>query len=262
MPKKDGIGYGEFTGTKIFHLGKIFEMHMAITQAVLNRITSFMQQYRYIDVTAGKGETPDGNFGSPIIFLQKVNSDKFYKPYKVDLIEKKRDNYQALMENVQKACDDNEWGGQVISYHHGKYQEIIPKILDRERDNELGLIFVDHSGDLPDFEILSYIARVRPRMEILIYLSATNVKRINHDSGKRLSDYMSDIGKQYWLVRKPIKRDSHQWTFLLGSNTDIFKDYKRINFYRIDSKEAQEILLKLDLTENERFEIIQPRLFE
>lgn len=126
----------------------------------------------------------------------------------------------------------------------------------------MGLVFVDPSGDLPDFETLQYIARVRPRMEILIYISTTNIKRLYQHRHKLLSDYMAEVGKAYWLVRKPLKQDPHKWTFLLGSNVPLFKDYKSIGFMRLDSQEAQRFFPTLNLTARQRREQNQPRLLD
>ncbi|HRW98441.1 MAG TPA: hypothetical protein P5280_03075, partial [Cyclobacteriaceae bacterium] len=63
MPKEDGIGYGELTEVKVQHLEKIYTMHLCVTQAVLNKNTFFRQSYRYLDLTAGKGFSPNGILG-------------------------------------------------------------------------------------------------------------------------------------------------------------------------------------------------------
>jgi hypothetical protein len=127
--------------------------------------------------------------------------------------------------------------------------------------NEFGLIFVDPSGDLPDFECLKYIAEMRPKMEILIYIASTNVKRTFQFTEKRLADYIESVGKSNWLIRKPISWDKFKWTFLLGSNTSLFKDYKSIGFYRLESHQGQRILEKLNLTEKEQIESKQYKMF-
>jgi hypothetical protein len=72
MPIENGIGFGEYTELKIQHLAKIFEMHLSITRAVLNKHRYFCQTYHYVDATAGRGSTPDTIKGSPIVFLEKV----------------------------------------------------------------------------------------------------------------------------------------------------------------------------------------------
>jgi hypothetical protein len=97
-------------------------------------------------------------------------------------------------------------------------------------------------------------------MEILIYISSTVVKRVFPYRGRKLADYMAIVGKKFWLIRKPESWDKYKWTFLLGANTDIFKDYKSINFFRHDSAQGEEAFQELNLTEEERHNAIQPRL--
>ena len=262
MPKVDDVGYGQFTGLKMEFLSKIFDMHLVVTQAVLDRQSFFKQVYKYIDVTAGKGYVPNSTIpGSPLVFLDAIHSDKFHKPFEAHFIEKKKMNFQELKENVYTYAKQNRWKiEEAVHYHHGSYQEIIPELLSTVNTRELGLIFIDHSGELPIFDTINYITRMRTRMEILIYLSARVIKRIHHLTGKSLLDYMQEVSKEFWLIKKPVKWDNMEWTFLLGSNVDIFKDYKKIDFYRLDSDEAQSFFPKLNLTSKERMEKIQPKL--
>lgn len=259
MPKVDNVGYGELTPVKITTLSKIFNMHLTITQNVVRKNSYYKQAYRYIDLTAGKGYTPDGKInGSPLVFLNSVNSGILQTPFKVDIIECNEQNYAELKANVKGHCQQNGWDSGNVDFHFGKYENIIPELLPSVNEVELGLVFVDPSGNLPDFETLGYIARMRPRMEILVYIPTTNVKR---QRGKLLSDYMKEMKKEYWLVRKPFSWDKHKWTFLLGcSHPTIFKGYKGIDFVRLDSPEAEGFFPKLNLSAKQRMKQIQPEL--
>jgi len=177
MPIENGVGYGEYTGVKIEHLSKILAMHMAITQAVIKKHASYYEpEYRYIDLTAGKGSTPDGSAGSPIVFLDKASDPKFDIPFRADLIEREASNIEELKKAVSAHPMGKSEQGKVI-FHLGNYESVAPQLFKSKKDFELGLVYVDPTGDLPDFKTLAYITNMRPRMEILLYLSATNIKR-------------------------------------------------------------------------------------
>ena len=262
MPIEDGIGYGEYTGIKIEHLSKILAMHMAITQAVIKKHASYYEpEYRYIDLTAGKGSTPDGNLGSPIIFLNRANEAKFDIPFRADLIEREKSNIDELGRVISAHPINASQQGKVYFYNDN-YESVIPQLFKSQKDIELGLVYVDPTGDLPDFKSLAYISNMRPRMEILLYLSATNIKRQFRQTQKLLADFLSETGKQHWLIRKPFKGDKHQWTFLLGSNSDLFKPYRSIRsyFYLLNSPEGQQVFEKMNLSQDQQIEQKQPRL--
>ena len=70
--------------------------------------------------------------------------------------------------------------------------------------------------------------------------------------------YVNKIDKKCWLIREPYGKQ--QWSFLLGTYGDIFDDYKKYEFYRIDSEEGKDIFYLLNttlnsLSEDERNEI-------
>lgn len=254
MPIEDEVGYGPCTKIKIEHFSKIVAMHLAVTQAVLNKFKSkFPQHYCYIELTAGKGFSPDGYKGSTIAFLEEAEDEKFKLPYRADFIECDKKNISELEETLNGEKAKQGWISENWYFHCRKYEDVIPMLLSH-KTYEFGLVFVDPSGNLPDFDTLHYIAEKRPKMEILIYLPSTNVKRTYQYTDKRLTDYIDRIGKQNWLIRKPIAWDQFKWTFLLGSNANIFKNYKSIEFYRLDSNEGKDILVKLNLTRKEQIE--------
>lgn len=286
MPKVDDVGHSDYTVPKMEVLSRIFDMHFMITQSVIKKYPSFRRKYRYIDMTAGKGHVPYSDIvskvdrihalewsgrslihngkllGSPIVFLTVAESEKVQISFRGDLIEANQENYQELCEAIKHHSQINNWPdtNTKVFLHNNKYENTIPELFTSRDDKELGLVFIDPSGNKPHLETLKYITQMRPKMELLLYLAATNIKREFGYTNRYLSDYMREIGKDYWLIKKPTKGDKFQWTFLLGSNSDIFKDYKKIDFLRLDSAEAQKFFPILELTTKQRQDLIQPKL--
>lgn len=262
MPVTDGIGHGAITARKYEYLRRIFDMHLAVTRAVLAKWREKVDSpiYRYIDLTAGTGRVPDTRDpGSALVFLDAVETQPGEKlAYRMDLVEQKKANFDVLCPTVDHARDTYKTRNGQVYYHRGAYEALVSGLLDDGSPKEFGLAFVDPSGTAPNLGALTEISVRRPKLEILIYVSASNLKRGQPATGIQLGDYIAGIQKSHWLVRAPDADDKHQWTFLLGSNgNSVFKDYKSIHLYDIKSKNGQSALERLNLTRKQRTEIYQ-----
>ena len=257
MGLPDGVGASLWTPRKQADFGSIASMHLSITKAVINKHPYYDQTYCYIDATAGPGTylfDDEVIHGSPLVFIERAEAVQV--PYSAHFIE----NVPETLDRLNRCLPTAQFG--TLHPHAGDYSDIIPIILGSKNEEQLGLIYVDPNTGIPNFDALALASQLRPRMELLLYLSATNLKRVHQFTDELLSSAIAKLNKAHWLVRRPAKGDRHQWTFMLGSNADVFKDYKKIEFYVLDSPDAQEFFPKLDLTRAGIWDKLQPRLFD
>jgi three-Cys-motif partner protein len=211
----------------------------------------------YLDLNAGPGwYTKIGIEGSPVIFYKTAQEANL--PVHCFFIEKNAEACQHLSEYLNRLEKTTPY-----KVMHGENQEEVPKILRlldafilREgKQLAFGLLYSDPNGDIPPFEDIARLlsVRSRTRIDVLIYLSATTIKRVRRSSlcsmRDNLIEALSCIPKKFWLVREPVGR--HQWTFLFGANWNGFPEFKNRGFHDLKSNEGREIMERLTYTSTE-----------
>ena len=251
MPLVNGVGYGDNSADKQNDFRSLLSLHVD----VVNRITSkpnraWTRFYSYVDMNAGPG-IYNGLTGSPIIFLNSIERTSI--PYRGFFIERESINAASLEAIV---CN-RQLRGSVAVVNNDHAIALRSNLLTGRPT--YGLVYHDPSGSIPDFDLLAQISRCQAfkYMEFMVYLSATNIKRVRRmeeekDGGakvKLLTTYLQGINKSTWIIRKP--QGKHQWTFVLGSNWKRFPEWESRGFYRIDSPQGQGILKNLTYTGEE-----------
>ena len=279
MPKHRDLGYGQFTFDKAEAFQTILRMQMVIARAVIQKYSPKYTPlpYLYLDLTAGPGYSEPRRQikGSPLIFLEQASrplpvgrsEDKFMPPvpFEAHFFEKDAEFAAQLEHNIVPFRAASHCHG--LTVYHADYTDPtvgVCSLWPAPQKYRYGLVYIDPSGDLPDFATLACLAEKFPRVEILIHIAATIVKRRSqaHNIPERLADLIGKIPKPHWLIRKARRGDKHQWTFLMGTGIDrLFRGLKREEFHPIDSPEGQRILEQLNYTQQELFDRRQRRLF-
>lgn len=243
MPIISGQGYGPQTARKQEDFRGLIRLHLEICQGIFTRNLS-NHHYHYIDANAGSGQY-EGHTGSPLIFLEEIKKRSML--FDAYFLEINPSNCSALRSLVR-----TEPNVQVIE---GDHHETLPNVALRPPPS-LGLIYCDPNGTAPPFDILANLSQkpAYQKMDVLMYLSASNIKRVsNAFSRRRLKDLMAPIAKKHWLVRTPA--DKHEWTFILGTNWTKFPAWHRAGFYGLDSEQGNTILEYLHCTKKEFGEV-------
>jgi len=225
-------------------------MHLRMTKAVMQKW--HIPTYHYFDLNAGPGryQLPDDGtpiIGSPLVFLKAAREAEV--PYTAVLIEKCAASCENLLREVRSF--------ENVTVRQGDHNVILDEYGGRHLQ-ALGLIYSDPSNHEVPFEALSRFCQAYPKVEVLIHVAATAIKRVHAKDDPDLRSRLGQLNKNYWLVRAP--DGPWQWTFLLGTNWDGFKDYQAINFHRMDSTKGREIIDRLNYTRTELACIYQSAL--
>ncbi len=165
--------------------------------------------------------------------------------YQAVLIEREYDNYRKLLQTIRDAN---------VSIEFGDHNDILPNHF-VNASQRFGLVYTDPSGTIPPFDLLSKMSRqpIYKRLDICIYVHATNIKRIRRSSKTNeqrcLRDFIEGINKKEWIVREPVGKE--QWSFLIGSNWINFPDWQSEGFHSYKSAKGKEIFDLLTYTAEE-----------
>jgi three-Cys-motif partner protein len=272
MPiSSSGQGFSKNTSAKQEQFRYFIDIHLGICKGIFerNRHKSWLSHdYHYIDLNAGTGISEVYGEGSPIIFLQQAESRKvdslcYFVDIKDSVLEELKKNTSNFSCQADYFSCDNKLALENISESLYAHSQNNKKAL-------YGLLYSDENGTVPPFDQLSKAFKDRKYLEtidILIYFSATNVKRClksdTSDAYKRLTDYIRNVPKKHWQIRE--SEDKHQWSFLFGTNWDKdgqmgYPKITKYNFHDISSIRGREILERLAYTNDEIQDMIQPRI--
>lgn len=181
--------------------------------------------------------------GSPLAFVQLSQEKEI--PHQAVFIEVNEDNYEQLCKHVSSE------GRQNVQIVLGDHSKILPRYFQGGTRKRYGIVYADPTGTLPPFSLLGRMSRVPTyaTLDILIYCSAANIKRMRHIHNRSLSEFLDEIDKEYWIIREA--HGKHQWTFLLGTNWDSMPEFKKLGFHLATSSRGQEIMESLDKTKAE-----------
>jgi three-Cys-motif partner protein len=255
MPVTNGVGHSGATIDKQHTLRVLLGQHLNTCKTIFNKHGQkhwCHSQYQFIDTNAGPGYNDcESCDGSPVIFLKQAQ--KIEVDYFAHFIEISPEHSKALSGAI-----DNWNHHQIIT---GDNRNVLSRVIDDIPPGSYGLLYTDPNG-IPDFEMLARASRhpSMKRVDILIRYAASAVKRNQHITGKKMLDYLGKINKQYWIVREPERSDNWQWTFLLGMNWDGLNVMKRHKFHYAHSDRGQEIIEKLNYTNDELKDRRQPPL--
>jgi len=253
------------TSVETLHKGPIVNEIASIQFQMVQSIYSKGEQWNitrfpfvYLDLTAGQGIYP-GCEGIALTLNRELQKQSF--PKKTFLIDVSEENCQRLRETP---FDGN------VRICPGTHHDIAPQIIREEcAHRPFGIVCLDPYGFGETEATLLRKIGFSPeleRMDWLIHISGTSIKRVNGCSKTifkgDFQDVLGLIDKKRWLIKQSPVGKRQQWVYLFGTNYQEMGEWKKKAWHNIKSPEGHSILRKIQYT-SEQFEILsQPMLFE
>lgn len=253
--RADDYGKSDYTPTKQEHLRQIATMVMCAAREVRKKHTYYSDVFLCADLFAGPGCDEDGDEGSPLVLLQAAE-EHLGAGVRFEFFEKDGDRAARLHAHTAfalqrftdaslrvTACDCQDGFRSAI-------QQMRQEGL-RLR-HMLGLVYVDPTSLIP-WPLLQEIAQQLPRVDIVISMPATTLKRVrgafDGRNDPRLCDALTTIEKTRWFIRSLIGR--HQWTLLLGTNYANMRTLHRIRMVDCATDAGKRVLRQASYTHGE-----------
>lgn len=245
MPTCQAAQYSEWTREKHEQLGGLFQMYVPILRSLSQ--SRRLRRFIYLDLYAGPGRYDHGANGSPLLAAHAFHEEPWCEA--MHCFEEDWDTYCRL--TASTAAYD-----KVIAHHARNQDGIDFDIVRSINRDSYGICFSDPNCGHADsafgpLDVLNTVAARWPRIDIVAYLSAANIKRIRTAfGGPHLIDQVRAIRKPFVRIRKPSGR--HQWTFILLTGWEGFPVWKRAGWVNLNSDIGRSYLEELDETWNER----------
>lgn len=257
MPINNGVGYSEYTPKKQELFRKMIRMNICAWKSIMQKQHRH-QTYTYFDINAGPGVTNEYGYGSPFIFLDEaIGAGLQYCAHFIEIDSQNAFDLRLnLANNFQEDAYYNVWNGdngQIINNNWIDNQ--------KNRNTVPGLLYCDPSGSPPPFDVLIKFSLIWRSIDILINLSAANIKR-DRKRNNREFDLIYNLNlfdKKNILIREPY--GCHQWSFIYLTNGPSF-EWKKQKFHLISSEIGTKTLEKMNYTEEELKQREQLQLFE
>lgn len=204
------------TPVKQENLRRFLRWHMGFTAAVIAR-DKRNKPYLYIDANAGPGNYAAHNApqvdGSPRIFLDLAATH--LDGYEALFIERDHDEYERLCDNVGPWLSRKE--GRETAVCGADANQIIGAC--NKEPYRYGLMYHDPNGK-PDWDLLSLASERFPRVDILVNLSCTTIKRVRGaygDDTPTLLDGLTRVGKKF-VYHTAATHGRWQWLMAMLTN--------------------------------------------
>jgi hypothetical protein len=266
------------TTLKQQHLDLFLQVHMKVVDAI-TRKGKAPPVYRYFDLNGGPGlywgkEVLEG---SPLLALKWAQT--LGLPLEAHLTEHDPKTFQQLCRAIRGrglTCLEADGEGwlygdaetaprvKVWCYptsHLVQMARLLKRLRPHKHQN--GLVYSDENGARVPYALLAAFAEHYPKVDILIHVSGTGVKRALpyqgvNDQIMSLEEGKAMIRKDHWQIRELY--GPQQWTFLFGTNWGNAFELKKQGFHKLESPTGRSIYQRLTRTWRDD-EGAQPSLF-
>lgn len=245
---------GKETPYKQNDFSDLLRHHINICLKVINKNSWASQFYQYFDMFGGPGLIRDNGKtieGSPVIFSKVIR--EFPILYRANIVEQDLITFDQLKTAVQDPH---------VKLHCGNSREVYKRFL-VSSPKQFGLLYLDPDMGEKGFDLSFEIARdfslYYPYLDILLYISANNIKRIAGAKGTlSLAERLEPIKKKHQVIRT--LKDKFQFTFLILTDYKEPFTWANRGFYDVKSSQGQHILDKANYTKDQVKKKYQPPL--